>query len=206
MSPPVSLQSTTAYNTAQQADIALLERVRAQEEAALADLYDLYGRLLYTVARRVVGDDSLAEEIVQDVFLRFWRGAEQYQPERGRVAVWLMAMARNRAIDVLRSRHHQNRQRESTLTDSDHNTPFQHPPPGDERFLREAVQSAMATLSESQRQAIEMAYYEGMSQSQIATALDTPLGTVKSRIRDGLQRLRQTLQSWVNTETGSTRS
>lgn len=197
MNPVADSRSTAARDEAQQLDIELLRRVRAQEEQALSELYDRYGRLLYTIAMRVVGEAEVAEEVVQDVFLRFWRGAEQYQPERGRVAIWLMAMARNRAIDVLRSRQHRNRQQETTLPDTTHRTPFRYPPPGDETFLREAVDAALATLSDSQREAIEMAYYGGMSQSRIAEALNTPLGTVKSRIRDGLQRLRQALQSWV---------
>lgn len=206
MSSAADSRPIAAHDNAQQADIELLRRVRAQDEQALAQLYDRYGRLLYTIARRVVGDDALSEEVVQDVFLRFWRGAEQYQPERGRVAVWLMAMARNRAIDVLRSRPHQNRQREnSPLSDNERLTALQQPPPGDEQFLRDAVQSALTTLSDSQRQAIELAYYEGMSQSEIATQLDTPLGTVKSRIRDGMMRLRQVLSAWVAAETGSDR-
>jgi RNA polymerase sigma-70 factor (ECF subfamily) len=206
MSSVADPRSTTAHDNAQQEDIELLRQVRAQDEQALAQLYDRYGRLLYTIARRVVGEDALAEEVVQDVFLRFWRGAEQYQPNRGRVAVWLIAMARNRAIDILRSRQHQSRQRENaTLADSGHLTDLQHPSPGDERFLREAVQAALATLSDPQRQAIELAYYEGMSQSEIAAQLDTPLGTVKSRIRDGIMRLRQTLSIWVSAETGSDR-
>lgn len=206
MSSVATPRPNAAHDDAQHADIELLRRVRLQDEQALAQLYDRYGRLLYTIARRVVGDDALAEEVVQDVFLRFWRGAEQYQAERGRIAVWLMAMARNRAIDILRSRHHQNRQRENaTLADSEHLTPLHQAPPGDERFLQEAIQAAFATLSESQRQAIELAYYEGMSQSEIATQLNTPLGTVKSRIRDGIMRLRQALQLWVTAETGSDR-
>jgi len=204
MSSVADSPSTTAHDNAQQVDIELLRRVRAQDEQALAQLYDRYGRLLYTIARRVVGEDTLAEEVVQDVFLRFWRGAEQYHADRGRVAIWLMAMARNRAIDMLRSRQQQTRQRETAaLTDVPHLTELQHPPPGDERFLREAIQTALATLSDPQRQAIELAYYEGMSQSEIAAQLDTPLGTVKSRIRDGIMRLRHTLQTWVAAETGS---
>jgi RNA polymerase sigma-70 factor (ECF subfamily) len=206
MTPVADSPLDNEYDIAQQTDAALLRRVQAQDETALAALYDRYGRLVYSIARRVVGDDVAAEEVMQDVFMRCWRGAEQYQAERGRVAVWLMTMTRYRAIDFLRSRHHQARQREAThIAAEAQQGVLTHAPPGDDAFLRDAVQTALSDLSDSQRQAIELAYYGGMSQTEIATHLDTPLGTIKSRIRDGLGKLRHALQTWVATETGSDR-
>lgn len=179
-------------------DSELLQAIRDQDEHALAALYDRYHRLIYTLALRVVGDPLSAEEIMQDVFLRCWHGAEQYTPERGQVMGWLVSITRNRAIDVLRSRPHRTRQHEVEWG-GDSNLPsgFRQPAPGDERFLNEAVRQALTDLSEAQRTAIELAYYEGMTQAEIAQRLDTPLGTIKSRIRDGLQRLRRSLGTWV---------
>ncbi len=198
MNPPPVASSPTPYDAAQQVDLQLLRRVQSQDDHALATLYDRYSRVLYAVALRVVRDPALAEEVMQDVFLRCWNGAATYQPQRGRVAVWLIVMTRTHAIDLLRSRHHRARQREDTPMPEFNFPPSMiQPAPTDDQFLRDAIQSALATLTESQRQAIEMAFYEGMSQSEIATHLDTPLGTVKSRIRDGMARLRHALHTWT---------
>lgn len=176
-------------------DEALLRRVRAHDEAALAALYDRHAGLVFTVALRVLGDRALAEEVLQDTFLRCWQGAETYQPGRGHVAGWLLGIARNRAIDALRSRSHQARLREGA------------PLPGDETgaapratgtedavALREAVGAALAGLPAAQRRVVELAYYGGLTQGEIARQLGEPLGTVKTRTRAAMGRLRDLLR------------
>ena len=183
-------------------DQVLLQQVQQRQEAALAQLYGRYGALIYTLARRIVGDRQLAEEVMQDTFLRCWDGVERYDPLRGRVASWLMGIARNRAIDLVRGRQHQARLRERE--------PFPPPrspgevpmePSSDDRILlRHAVSVALQELPADQRQPIELAYYGGLTQAEIARLLGEPLGTVKSRIRSGLQRLRGYLQPLVTAD------
>lgn len=168
--------------------------MRARDETALEELYDRYGGLLYTLALRIVGDHELAEEVMQDTFLRCWEGAEQYNPARGRVAGWLMGVARNRAIDLLRSRPHQARLRErEPLPPSGAPGEPGQPDSTELVLLRQTVSAALDGLSTVQRQAIELGYYGGLTQVEIAATLGEPLGTVKTRTRDGLERLRHLL-------------
>lgn len=172
-------------------DHDLLQRMQGGDETALELLYARYAGLVYTLARRIVGDPELAQEVLQTTFLHCWAGAEGYDPSRGRVAWWLMGISRNRAIDLLRSRPHQARLREVEAlprTGSAHE-PTQRDR-GDEILLRHAVSAALAELSAAQRETIELAYYGGLTQSEIAQELQEPLGTVKSRTREGLDRLR----------------
>jgi RNA polymerase sigma-70 factor, ECF subfamily len=182
-------------------DLTLLDRVRARDEAALAALYDRYGGLVFTVALRVLGDRDLAEEVMQDTFLRCWNGVETYRPERGHAAGWLMGIARNRAVDVLRSRQHQARLRErTTLPDGD--DPGQ-PVVGDAAeaiATGQAVAAALRTLPPNQRHVVELAYYGGMTQAEIAQTLGEPLGTVKTRTRTALERLRTALRPLFATD------
>lgn len=179
------------------ADAELMERVRRGDEAALATLYDRYGGLILTVALRIVGDRELAEEVMQDSFLRVWNASETYRSSRGQVSGWLIGIARNRAIDMLRSRQHKTRLRERTPL----------PEPGDEDTFgvadetdavatRQAVTDALAGLSMAQRQVVELAYYGGMSQSEIARQLGEPLGTIKSRTRVAMEHLRSALRPY----------
>jgi RNA polymerase sigma-70 factor (ECF subfamily) len=176
-------------------DAELMERVRRGDEIALAALYDRYAGLILTVALRIVGDRELAEEVMQDSFLRVWNASDTYRASRGQVSGWLIGITRNRAIDMLRSRLHKTRLRERTPL----------PEPGDEdRFgvedeteavvTRQAVADALAGLSMAQRQVVELAYYGGMSQSEIAHQLGEPLGTIKSRTRVSMEHLRTALR------------
>lgn len=184
----------TRGRSASPPDSELLARVRRADEAALAALYDRYAGLVVTVALRVVGDREVADEILQDTFLRCWNGAETYQPSRGHVAGWLMGIARNRAIDVLRSRQHKARQRERTaLPEPDDPHQPGNPDETEAVVLRHTVASALATLPLNQRQVIELAYYGGLTQTEIAQRLGEPLGTVKSRTRTAMDRLRVVL-------------
>jgi RNA polymerase sigma-70 factor (ECF subfamily) len=171
-------------------DPDLVDRIRRGDESALELLYARYGGLVYTLALRIVGDRELAREVLQDAFVRAWTGGETYDPARGRVPAWLMGIARNRAIDLLRSRPHQARMRErdplaSGLTTGEDTA--------DAIALRQAVQGALHGLSSAQRQTIELAYYAGLTQTEIAQELGDPLGTVKRRTREGMDRLRHAL-------------
>lgn len=177
-------------------DAQLLRQMQAGDEAALEALYKRYAGLVFTLALRIVGDPELAREVLQDAFLRCWDGRESYDPGRGRVPWWLMGIARNRAIDLLRSRSHQARLREQQSLSSA--TPASSErDAADVTVLRRAVASALESLSAVQRQAIELAYYGGLTQAEIAQQLDEPLGTVKSRTREAMERLRVSLWSLI---------
>lgn len=180
------------------ADLELLRGMQLGDEAALEALYARYGGLVYTLALRIVGDPELAREVLQDTFLRSWDGRETYDSERGRVPWWLMGIARNRAIDLLRSRSHQARlrEREPLAAEARVNEPA-YPDTADVVVLRRAVANALAALPSGQRQAIELAYYGGLTQLEIARELKEPLGTVKSRTRSAVERLRQLLRPFI---------
>jgi RNA polymerase sigma-70 factor (ECF subfamily) len=175
------------------ADPELVDRMRQGDESALEALYARYGGLVYTLALRIVGDLELAREVLQDTFLCSWDGRETYDPERGRVPWWLMGIARNRAVDLLRSRPHQARLRERERLPAGGPADSRRPDAGDALALRRAVASALHDLSAAQRQTIELAYYGGLTQVEIARELREPLGTVKSRMRDAMERLRELL-------------
>jgi RNA polymerase sigma-70 factor (ECF subfamily) len=174
-------------------DRALLGRIARQEEAALAALYDRHARVLYALALRIVGDRELAQEVLQDTFLRCWNGAERYDPERGHVVAWLVGVVRHRAIDLLRSRPHQARLRERGALPAPDRLAGSREDAADAVALRHTMTTALAALSPGQRQAIELAYYDGLTQTEIARVQGEPLGTVKSRMRSGLERLRASL-------------
>lgn len=175
------------------ADAELLDRMRDGDESALEALYARYGGLVYTLVLRIVGDPELAREVLQDTFLRSWDGREAYDPERGRVPWWLMGIARNRAIDLLRSRSHQARLREQEPLARGAHEP-RAPDTQEVLLVRRVVGDALRGLSTVQREAIELAYYAGLTQAEIARKLGQPLGTVKSRTREAMDRLRQALR------------
>ena len=179
-------------------------RMRLGDESALEALYARYGGLVYTLALRIVGDPELAREVVQDTFLRSWGGRETYDPQRGRVPWWLMGIARNRAIDLLRSRSHQVRIRERAAPLPEISAALSRDP-ADAVIARRAVLDALRELSNGQRMAIELAYYGGLTQTEIADQLGEPLGTIKSRTREALERLRGLLGPLIQS-TGGLRS
>ena len=187
-------------------DAELLDQVRRRDETALAALYDRYGGLVFTVALRVLGDRDLAEEAMQDAFLRCWRGIETYHPERGHAAAWLMGIARNRAVDLLRSRQHQARLRERTsLPEPDAPGEPQVGDAADVVVTGQAVAAALGALPPAQRRVVELAYYGGLTQVEIAQALGEPLGTVKTRTRSALERLREMLRPSFRPEAAAER-
>jgi len=177
---------------AERADSELLRRMQVGDESALEVLYGRYGGLIFTLALRIVGDPELAREVLQDTFLRCWDGRDAYDSARGRVPGWLMGIARNRAIDLLRSRPHQARLREREPLVGLASEPVQ-PDAADSIMLRRAVVSALRGLPIAQRQAIELAYYGGHTQVEIARELGEPLGTIQSRTRPAMELLRGVL-------------
>lgn len=185
-----------------------MAQAAAGSERAIAALYDRYGAVLYAVAYRVVGQRADAEEVVIEAFTQAWRDAGTFDAARGSVGAWLTTIARSRALDVVRARGRRERVTESAVQANGGGTPAAsgaQPDPGDsveQIERRHHVQLALELLSPSQRQAIELAYFEGLSQSEIADRLGEPLGTVKTRIRLGMQRLRDALRPFFF-ETGA---
>lgn len=179
----------------QPTDAALMERILQHDSGALEVLYDRYGRQVYSLALRISQRPSSAEEIVQDVFLQLWRSADRFQASRGPLEPWLFTMARNRALDFLRLKREKQRRREDSDSEIAPSAVVVPDPEGEmDRSRRaEKVRTLMRSLPESQRRAIELAFFEGMSHSEIAAATGEALGTVKSWIRGGLLRLRESL-------------
>jgi RNA polymerase sigma-70 factor (ECF subfamily) len=182
------------------ADADLVAHAATGDERAIGRLYDRYGTVLYAVAYRIVGQRADAEEVVLEAFAQAWRDAPRFEPGRGSVAGWLTTIARSRALDLVRARSRRERITASAAADRPDAPPamgdYRPDPAGavdhDER--RRQVQQALASLSPPQRRAIELAYFEGLSQSEIAERLQEPLGTVKTRVRLGMQKLRDCLR------------
>ncbi|MEM7793034.1 MAG: sigma-70 family RNA polymerase sigma factor [Cyanobacteria bacterium P01_C01_bin.118] len=171
----------------------LINRMVQGEQAALGQLYDRYARVMYSLAFKMLGSVEEAEEVVLDVFAKAWRTAARYDASRSRVDSWLFLMTRSRSLDRLRQRQRQTKVVEAatnTAQISSSNLP------DDELLIAErrtVVTEALAELPAEQRVVIELAYYKGLSQSEIAKQTGLPLGTVKTRIRLGLRKLKQTL-------------
>jgi RNA polymerase sigma-70 factor, ECF subfamily len=179
------------------ADERLVEALEFRDERALETLYDRHGDYVYSVCLRMVGDVQLAEDLSQEVFLRLWRRPDLYDVSRGRFLTWLLSVARNRAIDERRSRGRRFRfetppsiNTEEMLELAPTSEERDHAVVSEERIV---VQRALATLPPEQRLAIQLAYFGGYTQQEIAQGLHQPLGTVKTRIRLGLQKLRALL-------------
>ena len=173
----------------QDRDVACIERMRAGDATGLEELYDRHSPMLYSLALRIVGRAADAEEVLQESWLQAWRSAERYDRSRGTVAAWLLTLARSRAID--RFRGLASRQRAETSVEVDPPRGADEPPAlAVQRQLHERVSAALATLPPQQRQVLELAYFSGLSQSEIASRLGAPLGTVKSWTRQALLRLR----------------
>ena len=167
----------------------MLLRIRQKDEAALSELYDRYSGLVYSEAHRILRDAGAAEEILQDLFYQVWRTAERFDPARGSLAGWLLVAARNRAISRLRRKTGKNEELEEngvafSATLDNRST---------QNLLLEKVRTVMSSLPQAQRQAVEFAYFDGMSHSEIAEKTGEPLGTIKTRIRSAMEMLKKVL-------------
>lgn len=180
-------------------DSSLIKRITQQDDTALAELYDRYARVLYAVAFKSLGSKEEAEEVVLDVFSQVWRIAERYDSRKARVDTWLFMLTRSRVLDRLRAMQRANKM----PTVSVEATQIQLPPssvdPVEEVLISERrtqVLAALETLPVEQRLVLELAYYQGLSQSEIAAQTGLSLGTVKTRVRLGLNKLRIALGAW----------
>jgi len=179
-------------------DTNLVARMQGRDPRALAELYDRYGRVVYALILRVVRDTGLAEDLVQETFLRVWNRVHGFDAQRGSIGPWLLAVARNRAIDYLRSAG--GRERNSVeYEETDH--PALYTDMEKDILASDkarVVKSAMDKLSPNQRQVIELAYFEGLSQTEMAERMGQPLGTVKTWVRSALKNLRDELGAVVS--------
>jgi RNA polymerase sigma factor (sigma-70 family) len=172
-------------------DEAIVALVARSDQEALAELYDRFGRVAYGLALRVLRDEKLAEDAVQEGFLAAWRNADRFMPERAKASTWVLTLVHRRAVDLVRR---EDRRRAEPLPET------VEPAPSDSaeddawlRFERERVQAALRKLPDQQREALELAYYGGFTQSELAERLGQPVGTIKSRMFTGLTHLRELL-------------
>src|SRR5579884_3777099 len=183
----------------EQDDITLLARLAGGDEAPIGVLYDRYGGAIYGLALRIVRDSPTAEEVTQEVFVRLWRAAESFDPAKGKVSTWLLRIAHNLALNEIRRRKSRPvsavvdvEAGAGQIADEDPATD-----PATAVWIRERsrlVRDALAHLPPAQQQAIELAFFGGLTQAEVAAALGEPVGTVKSRIRTGMQRLAEVLR------------
>jgi RNA polymerase sigma-70 factor, ECF subfamily len=172
-------------------DEALLSLVASSDEVALAELYDRFGRVAYGLALRILRDEALAQDAVQEAFLAIWRNADRFLAERAKASTWILTLVHRRAVDLVRR---EDRRRAEPLESAPE--PAAAETVEDEAalgFQRRVVQEALRRLPPEQREALELGYYGGLTQSELAERLDQPLGTIKSRMFTGLNRLRDLL-------------
>ncbi len=188
-------------------DQELLQRISDKDDRALSEIYDRYSRILYGMALTILHDTDDAEDVLQEVFMQVWKKASQYQAELGAPKNWLVRIAHNRAINLLRSRRNKERQSEVSISNDsemgDREVAKLHS--GESPLIdvvrqseTESIGRALRTLPEEQRMLVELAFYQGYSHSEIAEKTNLPLGTVKTRIRSGLQALRDQLKYLKN--------
>jgi RNA polymerase sigma-70 factor (ECF subfamily) len=170
-------------------DVQLIERLLVRDESALREVIDEYGGVVHGMARRVLADPTLAEEVAQDTFLALWRRPGAFDPARGSLQSFLLGIVRNKAIDLVRKEESLRRTRdvlaqELPVTEPTHD-------PGAEVEERQRVKAALSTLSDVQREAVVLAYFGGRTYREVATELGIPEGTAKTRLRDGLMKMRE---------------
>lgn len=178
-------------------DAVLMQRIAQQEQAALSLLYDRYARVMYSLAYKILGAAEEAEEVVLDVFSQVWRTAERYDAQRGRTDSWLFLLTRSRSLDRIRRRKRNANVVEAAAAAAKAPLTTGGITPEEALMItdrRQQVKMALAQIPPEQQQIIELAYYQGLSQAQIAKQTGISLGTVKTRVRLGLSKLRQLLQ------------
>lgn len=178
------VSGTQAPNNPDEA--ALVERIRSGEETAMAEMYDRYSGIVYGVALRVLGDTSAAEDVLQEVFLQLWRNPQAFDANRGKLPAWLAVIARNRAIDHLRKRP-----MEEDIEDLPISTGLNLEDEAAQSLAVQKIRGALSQLPPDQRRAMELAFFEGMTHTEIAARTGEPLGTIKTRIRAGLLAVRK---------------
>jgi RNA polymerase sigma-70 factor, ECF subfamily len=186
-SPPAA----GARDLAHLSDEALLSLVATSDDLALAELYDRFGRVAYGLALRILRDEALAQDAVQEAFLAIWRSADRFLAERAKASTWILTLVHRRAVDLVRR---EDRRRGEPLESAAE--PVASGTTEDEAelgFERRVVQEALRQLTPEQREALELGYYGGLTQSELAERLGQPLGTIKSRMFTGLSRLRDLL-------------
>jgi RNA polymerase sigma-70 factor (ECF subfamily) len=184
------------YSSLNDETLVRLAAARTHQDA-LSELYDRYSRLVFSLALNVVGDHATAEEITLDVFTRVWKSADTYRPEQAKVSTWLTSITRHRSIDVLRRQSSRPEQHSVGWAEvSPDNVPSTGSPEeaAEIALERQRIRAAMAELPLDQRQALALAYFKGYTHREIAEALEQPLGTVKTRIRLAMHKLRQMLR------------
>lgn len=168
----------------------LMSAVRAGNQDAMALLYDRYSSVVYSVALRVLGETAGAEDVLQEIFMQLWRNPAAFDASRGNLAPWLAVIARNRALDLLRKRKPQT-EIEETLISVEPDLAAE----ADRKRVATKIRSTLEQMPASQRSALEMAYFEGYSHSEISEKTGEPLGTIKTRIRSGLMLLRKAVEA-----------
>ena len=176
---------------------ALIGRAAGGDQSALAALFDASNRLVFAVVLRVLGDRGAAEEVLLDVYTQVWRQAAAYDPERGRPAAWLLMIARTRAIDRLRSGRAEQRREPIEAAENEPSRVGNPEEASVDSERRNLVRTALGNLTPEQRQVIELAYFAGLSHTEIATQTGQPLGTVKTRARLGMMKLSELLRPLV---------
>jgi RNA polymerase sigma-70 factor (ECF subfamily) len=192
---------STAQSQSPHPDLALVSRLIAGDERALGTLYDRHGGMAYALAAAIVPDVADAEEVVAEAFAQIWRSAAQFDGSRGSVLAWLTTIVRTRALDLVRSQKRRARALDAAAAMSEEGVspglsagPESADRGAEQSEARVLVRRALDELPPPQRRAIELAYFGGLSQSEIAAELGEPLGTVKTRMRAGMEKLRQSLK------------
>lgn len=187
------MTSTEATIMSSLRDEELLVLIAHADEQALGTLYDRYGRLIFSMAMRITGDRLTAEEVTQDVFHVVWQQTAAFRPASGTIPAWIIGITRHRAIDRIRSQRHKARQKDTQIDDAMAAVLSDTTSVENDAVLRSDIRAALGDLPNEQRHVIELAYYGGLTTVEIASSMGTPVGTVKTRLRLGLSRLRTAL-------------
>ncbi len=164
----------------------IIQQLQSRDSVAIGQLYDAYGAALFGVVLRIVGSKELAEQVLQDTFLKAWKNGESYDPSKGQLFTWLVNIARNTAIDATRSAHFKNQKHTSDIT-----TLYQQPDSGSLNPEHVGVRELIGKLDEKYRKLIDLVYFQGYTQEEVAETTGIPLGTIKTRLRYAITELRR---------------